>query len=80
MTSRDAMIAQIRRCAQHQNEQIPAPEGIPFASEGIPGEGECLPEEPMGAGQPIVPCDVEVPSAIFDNRPPTVTTYDGSWA
>jgi len=79
MTPHDAMIAQIIRCARYQNEKIPVPDGIPHASEGVCGMGDCLPEEPMGNEQPTVPCEVETVSEI-STRPPITTTYDGSWA
>jgi len=79
--STDDMIAQIIRCARHQNEQISVPDGIPIGAPESFNVGECLPEESMGNASPTIPCDVESPLVIFEHRRPSIVTeYDGSWS
>lgn len=72
--SREKMLAQLERCMYGQrNQHLITPPDVPRADDWVPGSTECIAEEPMGNGQPLVHCDTEHPSSIAN-------PYEGSWA
>jgi hypothetical protein len=58
-TSRDAMLAQIMRCAKYQNPAIELPQP-PSGAWEYSGTCEHIPEEPTGNGAPLVLCEGDI--------------------